>query len=59
MSCWHLTVQVCPTKKTKKTISESVKWLVINNSAHMGQKQTNKQTKMLQSVGEEIMKIHH
>jgi len=27
----------------KKTISESVKWLVINNSAHMGQKQTNKQ----------------
>lgn len=37
MSCWHLTVQVC---LTKKTISESVKWLVINNSAHMGQKQT-------------------
>lgn len=39
MSCWHHTVQVC---LTKKTISESVKWLVINNSAHMGQKKKKK-----------------
>lgn len=50
--CWLLTVQVCP---TKKTIRESVKRLVINNTAHVGKKKEA----VTVSWGVEMMKIHH
>ncbi len=43
----HVLASYCaslPNKKTKKTIRESVKWLVINNTAHVGEKKKQPQS---------------